>query len=250
MVELKMTGIQGIPEVTVRDDLALLIIKAASTSSISIDDGDILVVTQKIVSKAEGRVVKLSTIEASPFAIQLSENHHRDPRHTEVILRESTRIVRMDQGTIISETRHGFICANAGVDASNLPLQDTVCLLPLDPDKSAQAIRRGIKSRINKTIAVIISDTFGRPWREGAINVAIGTAGIDPTLDYRGLQDSYGSALRSTVIVIADELASAADLVMGKLEGVPAAIIKGYSYKQTSVNISTLVRARDRDLFR
>ena len=250
MSTITVIGIPGMQEVASGDDLASLIVEASKTASITIEDGDILVVTQKVVSKAEGRIVRLDEVEASPLAIQLSDGHHRDPRHTEVILRESVRIVRMDRGVIISETRHGFVCANAGVDASNLPGSDTVSLLPLDSDASARRIRASIKARAGKEVAVIISDTFGRPWREGAINVAIGIAGIEPARDYRGQNDAYGRPMQSTVIVIADELASAADLVMGKVEGVPVSLIKGYSYRPADVGIKALIRAHEQDLFR
>ena len=172
------------------------------------------------------------------------------PRHTEVILRESVRIVRMDRGVIISETRHGFVCANAGVDASNLPEDQTLALLPLNPDDSAQQMHVGVKKRLGKEVAVIISDTFGRPWREGATDVAIGVAGMDAVKDYRGRDDAYGRPMRSTVIAIADELAAAAELVTGKVEGMPVALIKGYPYQKGRTGTRTLMRAPERDLFR
>ncbi len=250
MTAITVIGIPGIPEVIAGDDLTSLIMEAAGKASIDIEDGDILVVTQKVVSKAEGQVVKLEEIEASPLAIQLSEGHHRNPRHTEVILRESVRIVRMDRGVIISETRHGLVCANAGVDASNLPEDGTLALLPLDSDASAQRIRAGVKERLGKELAVIISDTFGRPWREGATDVAIGVSGMDPVRDYRGRDDAYGRPLRSTVIAIADELAAAAELVTGKIEKVPVALIRGYPYRKLDKGAGTLQRAPEHDLFR
>ena len=165
--EIRVIGIPGMPEIEAGDDLASLIADAAERQDVPVEQGDVLVVTQKIVSKAEGRVVRVDEIDPSPLAIQLSEGHNRDPRHTEVILQESVRIVRMDRGNIISETRHGFNCANAGVDASNVPGEGTLALLPIDPDASAEGIRAYIKERLGKDVAVIISDTFGRPWREG-----------------------------------------------------------------------------------
>ena len=217
-------------------------------------------VTQKIVSKAEGRVLKLEDIQASAIALQLSEGHNRDPRHTEVILQESRRIVRMDRGNIISETRHGFVCANAGianagVDASNIPGEGTVALLPIDPDASAERIQAGVREKTGKDVAVIISDTFGRPWREGAVNVAIGVSGMNPMQDYRGMEDAYGQLMRSTVIAVADELAATAELVTGKVTGVPVALIRGYEYEAASPpdqprGARALVRSSERDMFR
>ena len=253
--EVRAIGIPGMPEIKEGDDIPSLIWKAAASENIAIQDRDILVVTQKILSKAEGRVVRLGDIQPSPAAIQLSQEHHRDPRHTEIILQESKRIVRMDRGNIISETRHGFNCANAGVDASNVPEKCTVALLPLDPDASAERIRKGIKERSGKDVAVIISDTFGRPWREGAVNVAIGVAGMDPLQDYRGTKDAYGQLMRTTVIAVADELAATAELVTGKVGGVPVALIKGYAYEPlwapgSQRGASALIRPPERDLFR
>ena len=255
MPDIRVVGISGMPEIKAGDDLAALIVEAAQVQKISIERGDILVVTQKIVSKAEGRILRLEDVQPSPVAIQLSEGHQRDPRHTEVILRESKRIVRMDRGNIISETRHGFTCANAGVDASNIPGENTLALLPLDPDASAERIRKGVKVRIGKEVAVIISDTFGRPWREGALNVAIGVAGMNPMQDYRNKVDAYGRPMRTTVIAVADELASAAELVTGKVNGVPVALIKGYAYEAPDSpgltrGAKDLIRPPERDMFR
>ena len=255
MQEIRVIGIEGMPEVTVGDDLVRLILDAAQEQDIPIEDRDILVVTQKIISKAEGRIVHLDDIQPSAVAVSLSEGHHRDPRHTEIILRESKRIVRMDGGNIISETHHGFNCANAGVDASNLPAQGTVALLPIDPDASAEAIRNLVHERVGKDVAVVISDTFGRPWREGAVNVAIGVAGINPLQDYRGEEDSYGRLMRSTVIAVSDELAATAELVTGKVEGIPVALIKGYAYDPPGgpgiqQGAKALIRPPERDMFR
>ena len=253
--EIRVTGISGMPEIVAGDDLGGLIVDAVRRQKMSIVNGDIVVVTQKIVSKAEGRVVRLEDVDASPFAEQLSEGHHRDPRHTEVILRESKRIVRMDRGNIISETHHGFNCANAGVDASNVPGEGTVALLPVDPDASAYSIRARIKEELGKEVAVIISDTFGRPWREGAVNVAIGVSGMDAMLDYRGQTDAYGQLMRTTIIAVADELAAAAELVAGKTRGVPVVLIKGYPYQPAGPvtdprGARALIRPGDQDLFR
>ena len=253
--EIRVIGIVGMPEVKAGDDLASMIVEAARRQNVSIEGGDTLVVTQKIVSKAEGRVVRLEDIRPSSIALQLSEGHNRDPRHTEVILRESQRIVRMDRGNIISETRHGFNCANAGVDASNLPGEGTLALLPIDPDTSAERMREGILQELGINVAVIISDTFGRPWREGAVNVAIGVAGMAPLRDYRGIEDAYGQLMRSTVIAVADELAATAELVTGKVTSVPVALIKGYPYEQVgdpglARGARALIRPPERDMFR
>ena len=253
--EIRVIGLEGIPEIKEGDDLAEIIAACLQRQRLSIEDKDILVVTQKIVSKAEGRIVRLGDVQPSEIAIQLSKGHNRDPRHTEIILRESVRIVRMDRGNIISETRHGLICANAGVDASNVPGDDTVALLPIDPDASAKSIRTGINERLGADVAVIISDTFGRPWREGAVNVAIGIAGIPPLADYRGKEDASGHTMRTTVIAVADEMAATAELVTGKVSKVPVALIKGLTYEPVDTSdlpegAAALIRAPERDMFR
>jgi coenzyme F420-0:L-glutamate ligase/coenzyme F420-1:gamma-L-glutamate ligase len=249
--EVRVIGLEGMPEVQEGDDLGAQIVDAAQHQCVSIEVGDVIVVTQKIVSKAEGRVVRLEDIEPSPLALAISEGHRRDPRHTEMVLRESKRIVRMDRGVIISETRHGFHCANAGVDASNVPGATTLCLLPVDPDASARRIRQAIQARLGVDVAVIISDTFGRPWRTAAVNVAIGVAGINPLLSYVGQEDAYGKMLHTTVIAVADELAATAELVTGKVRRIPVSIIKGYPYESTEdASSRALVREPDKDLFR
>ena len=249
--QLTVIGIEGMPEAHPGDDLAAQILAAAQAQGTPILDRDVLVVTQKIVSKAEGRVVSIESVEASPLAIAITEGHRRDPRHTELILRESRRIVRMDRGVIISETYHGFNCANAGIDASNIPGSDTVALLPLYPDASAREIRRNIRTRTGADVAVIISDTFGRPWRSAAVNVAIGVAGFNPVLSYVGQEDSYGNMMHTTVINVADELAATAELVTGKVLGVPVTIIRGYGYEpMEDASNQALIRDPDKDLFR
>jgi coenzyme F420-0:L-glutamate ligase/coenzyme F420-1:gamma-L-glutamate ligase len=249
--EIRAIGVAGMPEVQAGDDLAAQIILAAQLQGTPIESGDILVVTQKIVSKAEGRVVPIDSVEASPLAVAISRDHRRDPRHTELILRESRRIVRMDRGVIISETYHGFTCANAGIDASNIPGEGTVALLPVDSDASARRIRQALRDRLDAQVAVIISDTFGRPWRNGATDVAIGVAGINPMLSYVGQEDSHGNLMYTTVICVADELAAAAELVTGKVLGVPVAIIRGYPYQPVEdASHEALLRDPDKDLFR
>ena len=253
--EIQVVGIAGIPEVTPGNDLATMVLDAAHGMGLQLEDGDVLVVTQKIVSKAEDRVIQVDEVRPSQIAVQLSEGHNRDPRHTEVILRESRRIVRMDRGNIIAETHHGFNCANAGVDASNVPGEDTLALLPVDPDASAENMRTAVKKRLGKDVAVIISDTFGRPWREGAVNVAIGVAGMSAMKDYRGLEDTNGQLMRTTVIAVADELAATAELVTGKLRQVPVALIRGFSYDaedpdSPKLGAKALIRDPEKDMFR
>lgn len=247
-----MSGIQilpvsGIPEIHPGDDLAARISTSVGDELIP---GDVLVVTHKIVSKAENRLVDLRDIEPSPFAKRFAAEYDKDPRQTEVVLRESRRIVRMDRGIIISETHHGFVCANAGVDASNVPGDETVCLLPLDPDASAEKLRKSLARHTGAEIPVIISDSFGRPWRQGITDVAIGVAGMNPLADYRGQRDPHGNPLEASVLAVADELAAAAELVMGKTDAIPAAIVRNYGYETDSGTARDLLMEPERDLFR
>jgi len=248
--DLALFGIRGIPEVRPGDDLAGVLLAAVTQQGLTFNAGDVLVVAQKIVSKAEGRLLDLKTITPSPFAEAVATLLGKDPRHVEVILRESRRIVRMARGILIAETFHGFVCANAGVDRSNLPGEELVCLLPKDPDASADQLREAIRRRTGQEVAVIISDTFGRPWREGLTNVALGVSGLSPLRDYRGEKDPYGMTLRSTVMAVADELAAAAELVMGKVEEIPAVIIRGYRFSPGEGCGQELIRREEKDLFR
>ena len=244
-----ITAVEGIPEVRAGDDLAALIHAAAERQGLAFEDGDVIVVTQKAVSKAEGRLVDLNDVAPSPLAVELATNWEKDPRHVEVVLRESKRIVRMDRGVIICETRHGFVCANAGVDASNAP-DGRLVLLPLDPDASARRIRDGLRRLAGADVAVIVSDTFGRPWRSGFTEVAIGVAGMLPIIDYVGKVDTQGRELRATWICVADELASAAELVTGKLNRVPAALIRGYVVPRGEGSARDILREAEKDMFR
>ena len=248
--ELRVFGVTGIPEVHPGDDLAALIVDAAHGQGTPLAEGDVLVVTQKVVSKAEGALVDLGDVEPSARARSFARQWDKDPRHVEVVLRESRRIVRMERGIIIAETMHGFVCANAGVDASNVPGDDRVSLLPRDPDASARRIREAIRERAGVTVAVLVSDTFGRPWREGTTNVAIGVAGMRPLRDYRGEHDPHGYLLRVSVAAWADELTSATDLVQGKTAGVPVAVIRGLDYETGPDGSASLLRAPENDLFR
>ena len=248
--EVRIIGLHTLPEVQLGDDLAALILEAASREEVGLRSGDVVVVTQKVVSKAEGRVVSLADVEPSPFARQLAERTEKDPRVVELVLRESRRIVRMDQRVIIAETHHGFVCANAGVDHSNIPGDDRVSLLPVDPDASAERIRRTFQERAGVQTAVIVSDTFGRPWREGTTEVAIGVAGMEPVQSYIGLNDTEGHLLRTTAVALADELASAAGLVMEKLSRVPVAVLRGFHFTPGSSGARSIVRPAEHDLFR
>lgn len=247
--EIHIIGLTGMPEVRAGDDIAAQIIAAAGSGP-GILDGDVLVVTQKIVSKAEGRVVSLDSVTPSPEAQRLAAETEKDPRLVELILRESNRIVRQRGPVLITETRHGFVCANAGIDASNIGPEGLVSLLPEDPDSSARSIRRAVKEATGADVAVVISDTFGRPWRDGHTNVAVGVAGMLPFVDYVGQVDPHGYELRVSNLAVADELASAVELVMGKLAGVPVAIVRGYRYPRGEGAARQIVRDPDKDLFR
>src|SRR5919204_2811757 len=246
-MQLTITGISGIPEVRPGDDLAGLVLAGCEITGVALREGDILVVTQKVVSKAEGRLVDLRQVEPSAFALDYAKRWGKDPRQIEVVLRESVRVVRMDKGVIITETRHGFVCANSGVDASNVPGKHIVSLLPEDPDASAARIREAIREKTGADAPVIISDSFGRTWRNGIINVAVGISGLQALIDYRGQDDPYGYRMNATVIAVADELASAAELAMGKVEGCPAALIRGYPYTPAPGTAQELVIDPERD---
>ena len=247
MKPVEIRPVEGVPEILPGDDLADAIAAAVGGD---LRTGDVLVVTHKVVSKAEGRLVDLRDVQPSPFAKSFAVEHDKDPRQIEVVLRESRRIVRMDRGVIISETRHGFVCANAGVDASNVPDDDTICLLPVDPDDSAERLRSSLVERTGSRVVVIISDSFGRPWRQGITDVAIGVAGMYPLADYRGQYDPHGYPLEASVLAVADELAGAAELVMGKTAAIPAAIIRNYAYKEGAGTARNLLMEPGKDLFR
>ena len=251
---LEVIGITGIPEITGGESLGGLIAAAAHSQGTPLQTGDALVVTQKIVSKAEHRLFDLNDIKPSPLAVNFAAETQKDARLVELVLRESRGVVRMDseRGIIISETRQGFVCANAGIDNSNVPGDDIVCLLPEDSDRSARAIREEIRRQTDGAdVAVVISDTFGRAWRDGHANVAIGVAGMNPVKDYRGTLDVNGMELKVTTIAAADELAAAAELAMAKAIQVPVAIIRGYEYEpMDDATIAPLIRERSKDMFR
>jgi coenzyme F420-0:L-glutamate ligase/coenzyme F420-1:gamma-L-glutamate ligase len=241
--ELRVIPVEGLPEIREGDDLAELI-----AAKVALDDGDVVVYAQKVVSKAEGRVVRLDEIEPSQRASEIA-GEDQDPRRIEAILREAKRIVRVRKPLVIAETRHGFICASAGVDSSNAPEPGMLVLLPLDPDASAQRLRDRFHELTGREVAVLVSDSFGRPWRMGTIDVALGAAGLEVIRDLRGTRDRVGYELHATMIAIADEIASAAELVMGKVEGIPAAVVRGLEVAGDG-HARDLVIPEDRDLFR
>jgi coenzyme F420-0:L-glutamate ligase/coenzyme F420-1:gamma-L-glutamate ligase len=239
---LRILPVEGVPEVTEGDDVAAHIAAAAE-----LEDGDVVVVAQKVVSKAEGRVVRLDDVAPSPDAAAMAGEH--DARQLEVVLREAARIVRRRDGFVIAETRHGFVCASAGVDASNAPEPGTVVLLPRDPDASAVRLRRRLRELTGRTVGVIVSDSFGRAWRQGTTDVAIGAAGVPVLVDLRGQRDRVGYELHATAIGVADEIAGAAELVMGKTAGIPAAVVRGLALEGDGA-ARDLVMPAERDLFR
>jgi coenzyme F420-0:L-glutamate ligase/coenzyme F420-1:gamma-L-glutamate ligase len=247
---IQTIGIEGLPIIKAGDNLVRLICNAAKRQGTLIQDGDILVVTHVVVSRAEGRVISLDEVVPSEFAKNIAKRH-KDPAFVEVVLRESKSIIRMIDGKLITETKHGLVCANAGVDRSNVPGERNVVLLPDNPDLSARKIRKEIKRLTGCDVAVIISDTHGRPIRRGEINVAIGVAGIKPIRDRRGEKDLFGYVIRIKQTAIADELSSVAELVIGQTnEAVPAAIIRGYDYpKSESAKATKLIRPKEKDIF-
>ncbi len=245
---LRLTALRDIPLVAPGDDLAALLAAAASRAGLALADG-VLVVCQKIVSKAEGRLVALAQVEPSDEARQIALEHAKDPRHIEVILRETRRIVRRAQGVLICETRHGFVCANAGVDLSNAPGPEIAVLLPEDPDASAARLRSALAARGAAPLAVIVSDTFGRPWREGLVDVAIGSSGIAPIDDWTGRPDLTGRVLQVTATATVDQLAAAAGLLMRKDAGIPAVWVEGVTPTGDG-RVSDLLRRPETDLFR
>jgi coenzyme F420-0:L-glutamate ligase/coenzyme F420-1:gamma-L-glutamate ligase len=248
---IQIFGVEGLPIIREGDDLARLICEKVEERNVHVQDGDIVVVTHVVVSRAEGNIVDLDTIEPSEFAKSLARQYDKDPKVVEVVLRESKSIVRMGNGNIITETKHGFVCANAGVDRSNVPGDRNVVLMPANPDRSAQRIRQKIKKLTGRDVAVIVSDTNGRPLRDGQINVAIGVAGIEPIRSRIGEKDLFGYVLKVKRTAIADELASAAELVIGQAdEGVPVAVIRGYVYpKSEKAKAKQLIMPKKRNLF-
>lgn len=249
MNDVRLIGIAGIPMVQAGDDLAGLMIEAAAVQGTPLEDGDVLVVTQRVASKAEGRVVPLDDFAPSPFALDWAQRWDKDPRQIEAVLRESVRIVRQVRGILVTETRHGLICANAGVDASNVGGGDVISLLPVDPDASCRAIRDAVRAHVGVEVAVVMTDTFGRAWREGQTNIAIGIAGMLPLHSYEGVADLDGREMRVTMPCAADEVAAASGLVMEKLAAIPAIIVRGFAYDRGEGSARDIVRPFERDLF-
>jgi coenzyme F420-0:L-glutamate ligase/coenzyme F420-1:gamma-L-glutamate ligase len=245
----EVIGVEGIGEIHPGDDIATIVIDAAARQRTPLTTGDVVVLSQKIVSKSEGRLLRLPEITPSPMATTFAAGLGRDPRLIEVILRESRRVVRMDRGVLVTETRHGWVCANAGVDQSNVDA-DMVALLPEDPDRSARAFRDAVRTQSRAEVFVIVADTFGRPWREGLVNIAIGVAGFAPLKSYLGDHDPAGRPLQATILAIADELAAAAEPVMGKLDRIPAAIVRGLPVAPSEEGSKALLRDPARDIFR
>jgi coenzyme F420-0:L-glutamate ligase/coenzyme F420-1:gamma-L-glutamate ligase len=246
---IEVVPLVGIPEVGRGDDLGGLIMGSLRRGSLMLRDGDVVVVKHKIVSKAEGRVVRLDRVKPGRRARDLAKAQGKDPRLVELMLSEAVRVVRAGHGVIITETRQGFVCANSGVDQSNVG-RGSVALLPLDPDRSARALRRELEKRSGKKVAVVVTDTFGRPWRVGQTDVAIGCSGIAPLVPYAGRKDRFGYELRVTEPSVVDEIAGAAELAIGKLNGIPAAIVRGVEYARGDVGVKAMLMPPDRDLFR
>jgi len=250
MAPLTLTAIEGIPMVKRGDDLADLIVRALDAMHLKLENGDVVTVCQKIVSKSEGRVVSLEDIEPSPLAKNFAARWEKDPRAVELVLRQTSRIVRMDNAVLIVETGPGWVCANAGIDESNSLEDGRAILLPEDADVSAAKIRTDLKRLSGAEVAVLITDTFGRPWRDGLTEVCIGIAGMDPMLDLRGTPDLAGRELHHTVIAIADEISAAAGLLMPKAGATPAVLVRGYQYRAGEGSAKALIRPATSDLFR
>ena len=250
-MSLTITALSGIPEVTAGADLAGLIVDALDSKRVR--DDDVLVVAHKVVSKSEGRVRRLADVTPGRRAMTLGTEHGKDPRHVQVVLDESEEVIRASRGVLICVTRHGFVCANAGVDASNVPGEDAVLMLPLDPDASARGLRAGLAARLGVRPAVIVTDSFGRAWRHGQCDVTIGCAGIVALQDWRGRPDAHGRELKATVIAVADEIAAAADLARGKDALEPVVLVRGagrHVVSQDGPGVSALLRPAAEDLFR
>jgi coenzyme F420-0:L-glutamate ligase / coenzyme F420-1:gamma-L-glutamate ligase len=247
---LQIMGVPGIPEIVEGTDLAATINDAATAAATPLANGDIVVVTSKIVSKAEGRVIELADVEPSQFAVEWSAKWDKDPAVTEVVLREAKRIVRQVGPVLITETQHGFVCANSGVDQSSSGAHGRLVVLPIDPDASARRIRAGL-AKLGVDVAVIVSDTFGRAWREGQTDIAIGIAGMQPIYSYIGQFDPHGHEFKVQAVCLADELAGAAELVKGNISRMPVGVIRGYEWEaDDAATIAPVLRDQSRDLFR
>lgn len=249
---LTLTPLQNIPLIRQGDDLADIILNSLRGSGVELQDNDVLVLAQKIISKAEGRLVNLADVTASQRAIELGAQTEKDPRLVELMLRESNEVVRQRKGVIVVEHKLGFICANAGIDHSNVGnVEENVLLLPENPDRSARQLREKIEQKTNKTIGVMIIDSHGRAWRNGTVGVCIGLSGIPAVVDERGWKDLFGYTLKATIVGVADELAASASLVMGQAaEGTPAVHVRGFPYPLGEGSLQDLIRPKDLDMFR
>ena len=247
---IQIIGLRKLPLIKQGDDLAEYIVQASRDEGIQLQARDVVVIAQKVVSKAEGRVVKLNSITPSEMALDIAKTSGKDPRHVEAILRETAKIVRRKDAHLIVETKQGFVCANAGVDRSNVEDENSLTLLPTDADRSAKEIREKIRKLTGVEVGVIISDTFGRAWRIGQVNVAVGVGGMPSVIDYRGQKDMFGYILNVTQMAVADELASAAELAMRKSDGIPVVLIRGFNYVPANGSAKDLVRPEAEDLFR
>ncbi|NHJ86715.1 MAG: coenzyme F420-0:L-glutamate ligase [Asgard group archaeon] len=248
---MNIIPLNNFPMINQDDNIPEIIIETLERNNINIEDNDIFVIAQSIISRAEGRLVKLDDIIPSAFAKEIAKNDNKDPRHVEIILQEAKNIWKNRNGVLITETKHGFVCANSGVDKSNVLKEDYVSLLPINPDISAKEIRKYIKLKTKKDVGIIISDTHNRPFRLGAINIAIGCSGINPIKDYKGKKDLVGYELKTTSISVADQLCSAAGLLMGEGdEGLPVILIRGYNFEKAEISATELVRPVERDYFR
>lgn len=249
---MEIIPVEGLPEVRPGADLAALLEDALRAQDLLLQDGDVLVVSQKVVSKAEGSIVRSAEVKPSPRARALAEGGEKAPAHVEVILRQTRRIVKADteRGVLIMETPQGYVCANAGVDRSNVGPGEVYATLPADPDAAAEELRRRLEEAFSVRLAVIVSDSFGRPWRLGQTDVALGVSGMDPFRDYRGLRDPFGYELRSSRVALADELAAAAETVKGKVDGVPVAVVRGVRFERGAGRGRDLLRPEEEDLFR
>ena len=248
---IEIIPIEDFPIIKKGDNISKEILKSLKSKDRELQNKDILIIAQTIISRAEGAIVNLDEINPSEFAKEIAKQSNKDPRHVEIILREAKNLCKFRNGVLVTETKHGFVCANSGVDKSNVEQENCVSLLPENPDKSAREIREAIEKSIKKEVAIIISDTHNRPFRLGAINIAIGCSGINPFLNYIGKEDLFGYQLTSSITSIADQLCSAAGLQMGEAnEGYPVIIIRGYNYKREEISAKELIRPAERDYFR
>ena len=248
---LEILSLENFPIIKEKDNIGKIIIDSLKENKIELLDNDVLIIAQTIISRAEGMVINLDEIEPSDFAKEIALHGNKDPKHVEVILKEAKNICKFRNGVLVTETKHGFVCANSGVDKSNVPSENTVTVLPKDSDQSAKKIREQIEEKLKKKIAVIISDTHNRPFRLGAINIAIGCSGINPLNSYIGKKDLFGYELKSSIVSTADQLCGAAGLIMGEsAEGYPVILIRGLNYQRDEISAKVLIRPEEKDYFR